>query len=56
MRLNYLKHGGHDPNFLNKFTEMEYNLRYSNGSKPKNTAKYSKLSTLIKNPKKIKKT
>lgn len=49
MRLNYLKNGGHDQNFLNKFTEMEYNLRYSNRltSKPKNFQLNRKLSILL---------
>lgn len=28
MRLNYLQTGGHDPNVLHKFTEMEYEARF----------------------------
>lgn len=28
MRLNYLQSGGHDPNVLHKFTEMEYDARF----------------------------
>ena len=28
MRLNYLQGGGHDPNVLHKFTEMEYDARF----------------------------
>lgn len=32
MRLNYLQGGGHDPNVLHKFTEMEYDARFKDTS------------------------
>ena len=36
MRLNYLQGGGHDPNVLHKFTEMEYDARFRDNNNQTN--------------------
>jgi hypothetical protein len=36
MRLNYLQGGGHDPNILHKFTEMEYDARFRDNNNNNN--------------------
>ena len=36
MRLNYLQGGGHDPNILHKFTEMEYDARFRDNNNNSN--------------------